>query len=105
MLRMGSNHFWCHESKIGSETHPARLQSIWVAGVGQEQVLSRFDMAEQKNTVSRAQALVQVAPDGAATLVSLGKRPTGLRRHANAPWCGRPPQLTRSNRDSKRDKF
>ena len=45
-------------------------------------------MAEQKNTVSRQQAVVQVAPDGTATLFSLGKRPTGLRRHDNAPWYG-----------------
>ena len=55
---------------------------------GQEQVLSRFDMAEQKLTVSRVQCLVQVAPDGTATLLSFGKRPTGLRRRVGAPWYG-----------------
>lgn len=55
---------------------------------GEEQVLGRHDMAEQKLTVSRAQCLVQVAADGTATVVSLGKRPTGLRRHGGAPWYG-----------------
>ena len=51
-------------------------------------VLGRFDMAEQKLTVSRAQCIVRVAPDGTAVVESLGKRPTGLRRHGNAPWYG-----------------
>lgn len=60
----------------------------YCVGNGQDLVIGRFDMAEQKNTVSRQQAVVQVAPDGTATLFSLGKRPTGLRRHDNAPWYG-----------------
>ena len=55
---------------------------------GEEMVLGRFDMAEQKLTVSRAQCIVRVAPDGTAVVESLGKRPTGLRRHGNAPWYG-----------------
>lgn len=60
----------------------------YCVGNGQDLIIGRFDMAEQKNTVSRQQAVVQVAPDGTATLFSLGKRPTGLRRHGNAPWYG-----------------
>ena len=51
---------------------------------GEELTLGRFDMLEQKLTVSRAQCVVQVAADGTATLYSFGKRPTGLRRA-----CGR----------------
>ena len=37
------------------------------------QVLGRFDMVEQKDTVSRAQCLVRVNADGSAALFSLGK--------------------------------
>ena len=55
---------------------------------GEQQVLSRFDMATQKTTVSRMQCLVHVDADGTASVVSIGKRPTGLRRHSRAPWYG-----------------
>jgi len=55
---------------------------------GEEQVLGRFDMVDQKLTVSRAQCLVQVGADGTALIASLGKRPTGLRRRNDAPWYG-----------------
>ena len=57
---------------------------------GMELIIGRYDMAEQKPTVSRAQCIVQVNEDGTAILESLGKRPTGLRRHGmgGAPWYG-----------------
>ena len=52
---------------------------------GDEQILSRWNMIEQKLTVSRVQCVVQVAPDGAATLESRGKGPT-LWREPGGPW-------------------
>ena len=48
-------------------------------GNGQEQVLGRYDMVEQSVYVSREQCAVQVAADGSAKLVSLGKPPTLVR--------------------------
>lgn len=63
--------------------------SSYTLGNGQTQVLGRWDMAQTKDTVSREQCGVEVAADGTATLVSLGRRPTGLRRHGQgAPWYG-----------------
>ena len=62
--------------------------SEYAVSNGGEQIMGRFDMLEQKLTVSRAQCVVQVLPDGTATISSLGKRPTGLRRHQHAPWYG-----------------
>tara|TARA_B110001452_G_C14945870_1_gene330848 strand:- start:27 stop:470 length:444 start_codon:yes stop_codon:yes gene_type:complete len=60
---------------------------------GEEQVVGRYDMADQDEKsgrmyVSRAQCLIQVAADGTATLTSIGKNPTGLRRRHGAPWYG-----------------
>jgi len=52
---------------------------------GDEQVLSRFHMVEQKLTVSRKQAIVQVHGDGSAALTSLGRGPT-LWRTLGGPW-------------------
>ena len=60
---------------------------------GEEQVVGRYDMADQDEKsgrmyVSRAQCLIQVATDGTPTLTSIGKNPTGLRRRHGAPWYG-----------------
>lgn len=52
----------------------------------QEQVLGRADMVDQSLYVSRQQCLIQVAADGTATLVSVGKPPTLIRAHTGAPW-------------------
>jgi len=52
---------------------------------GDEQVLSRWNMLEQKLTVSRVQAVVQVLADGTALLESRGKAPT-LWRACGGPW-------------------
>ena len=70
--------------------------SEYAVGPGEEQVLGCGDMVAPEQTmreltgqsqlVSQAQCLVQVAPDGTASVVSLGERPTGLRAHGRAPW-------------------
>jgi len=52
---------------------------------GDEQVLSRFHMVDQKLTVSRKQAIVQVHADGSAALTSLGRGPT-LWRALGMAW-------------------
>jgi len=52
---------------------------------GEDQVLSRWNMLDQKLTVSRVQAVVQVLPDGTAALESRGKGPT-LWRERGGPW-------------------
>ena len=57
-------------------------------GNDQQQVLGRSHMTEQSLYVSRKQCIVQVAPDGTATLVSIGKPLTLYRAHNDAPWCG-----------------
>ena len=49
-----------------------------------EQVLSRFHMFEQKLTVSRRQAVVQVLADGTAALTSCGRGPTLWRARGGA---------------------
>ena len=36
--------------------------------------------------VSRQQCVVQVATDGSASILSVGKNPTGWRAHQGAPW-------------------
>jgi hypothetical protein len=60
---------------------------------GGEMVLSRWNMAQPSPSVSRVQAVVQVAPDGTATLHSgpyfggsQGKPPTGVRQGPGSPW-------------------
>jgi len=53
--------------------------------VGDEQVLSRWNMVEQKLTVSRVQATVKVLADGSAKLTSEGKGPT-MWRPGGGPW-------------------
>ena len=52
---------------------------------GDEQVIGRYDTRSQRNTISRAQCVVQVAADGSATLVSIGRGPTGVR-YAGGMW-------------------
>ena len=45
-------------------------------GVGDERMLSRWNMINQKLTVDRAQALIECFKDGTATLTGKGDRPT-----------------------------
>jgi hypothetical protein len=80
------------------------VYSEYDVGMGEETVLSRFDMMEEKNTVSRMQCVVEVLADGTAYVSSLGKRPTGLRARAtqdhrglHAPWYGLLSDPTRMN--------
>jgi len=53
---------------------------------GEQQVLGRYDMAQQSEYVSRSQCSIQVGPDGTATLISMGKPPTAVRSQYGAPW-------------------
>jgi len=50
------------------------------------QVLSRFNMLQQRLTVSRKQCLVSCLADGSATLTSVGRGAT-LWREQGGPWC------------------
>ena len=59
----------------------------YILNNGQVQVLSRWNMARQKLTVSRVQCKVQVSADGTATLTSCGKGPT-LWRAWGGRWVG-----------------
>ena len=52
---------------------------------GDEWVLSRWNMLQPVNTVSRVQCIVQILADGTPSLISSGKGPTGVRR-AGGPW-------------------
>jgi len=60
--------------------------SEYRVGCGEEQVLGRYDMAEQSLYVSREQAIVRVDANGAALLVSVGKPPTLYREAPGTPW-------------------
>lgn len=53
---------------------------------GEEQMLGRRNMIYSKLTVSRVQAVVQVASDGTATLESRGKGPTLWRERGDPLW-------------------
>ena len=52
---------------------------------GDEWVLSRWNMMQQRPTVSRIQAIASVNYDGTATLISNGRGPT-LVRARGSPW-------------------
>jgi len=53
---------------------------------GDEQVLGRYNMLQQKLTVSRRQCTVRCLYDGTATLSSWGRGPT-MWRERGGPWC------------------
>lgn len=69
-------------------------------GIDEEQVLSRWNLLEEKLTVSRKQCIVKIIADGTATLVSEGKAPT-LWRQPGGPWNPLPAgdQVTLSDGD------
>ena len=54
--------------------------------IGDERVLSRWNMEKQKLTVSRIQGIVNVLADGTATITSKGRGPTLYRAGYGAPW-------------------
>ena len=58
----------------------------YVLRVGEEQVLSRWNMVEQSLYVSRIQAVVHVMADGQPLLVSSGRAATLWRAAYGAPW-------------------
>jgi len=60
--------------------------TVYTVNPGADQVLGRYDMAQQKITVSRAQCQVQVGADGTATLYSTGKPVTGFRAQGQYQW-------------------
>lgn len=64
----------------------AGVSAGYTVRCGEEQVLGRWDMMDHSLYVSRKQCLVQVAEDGSAALVSLGKPLTLYRVHNGAPW-------------------
>ena len=83
----------------GSSVPGAQVQCMWyldaVQGIahngysvnsGGEQVLGRYDMMDQEITVSREQAIVRVAQDGKANLISIGRGPTYWREHQMGQW-------------------
>ena len=53
---------------------------------GEAQTLGRWNMFEQKLTVSRMQARIQVSDDGIASVESLGRGPTLWRERGMGPW-------------------
>jgi hypothetical protein len=63
-----------------------RTTRPYTIGAGEEQVLGRYDMASQNPYVSRQQCIVRTATNGTATLVSIGKKPTGWRASAGDAW-------------------
>ena len=65
------------------EGRPCQLP--YLVGAGEEKVLSRYNMLDQKLSVSLAQCVLRSAADGTATLASLGEAPT-LVRAAGGGW-------------------
>jgi len=85
-----SRHFPC----VGeSGQRPEYMYLPYNIAPGSEMVLSRWNMAQPSPSVSRVQAIVQVAPDGTATVHSgpyfggtQGKSPTGWREGPGSAW-------------------
>mmetsp|Transcript_6596 Transcript_6596/g.15384 ORF Transcript_6596/g.15384 Transcript_6596/m.15384 type:complete len:298 (-) Transcript_6596:339-1232(-) len=75
-----SPHF---QKELINEGRPCQLP--YTLKIGDEQVLSRWNMAEQALTVSREQCSVKCSSDGTATLTSTGKGAT-LWSSNGAPW-------------------
>jgi len=64
------------------EGRPCQLP--YSLGVGEEKVLSRWNMIDQSLTVSRKQCIVRCQSDGSATLTSEGPSPTMWRQLGGA---------------------
>ena len=65
------------------EGRPCQLP--YLVGAGEEKMLSRWNMLEQKQNVAQDQCVVRSTFDGTATLVSLGEAPT-LWRATGGAW-------------------
>ena len=72
----------------GREGRPCQLP--YTLGVGDEQALSRWNMIDQKLTVSRKQAIIECNSDGSLKVTSEGKGPTLLRgmQTTGGQWVG-----------------
>ena len=53
---------------------------------GSQLTLGRYDLPMQNPFVSREQCVVVMGADGAATVTSRGKKPTGVRPRYGGPW-------------------
>ena len=80
---VGEKENFCYTVEHDDPDRPYALP--YLLRSGEEQVLSRWNMLEQKMTVSREQAVVECSIDGILTLVSKGKGPT-LWRAYGADW-------------------
>ena len=65
--------------------HPKYWSLPYILCNGEEQVLSRWNMMQQSDYVSRLQCMIKIEPDGTPTLVGLGKAPT-LVRSRGGQW-------------------
>jgi protein phosphatase PTC7 len=79
---------WVLSAQVGGAAYDSsgRTTRPYTIGAGEEQVLGRYDMASQNPYVSRQQCIVRTATNGTATLVSIGKKPTGWRASAGDAW-------------------
>lgn len=70
--------------EFGREGRPCQLP--YILGPDEEQVLTRWNMVEQKINVSKEQCTVKNNADGSATLVSTGRLGPTLWRAPGGPW-------------------
>lgn len=73
-----------HRLEHGREGNPCQLP--YLVGAGEARVRSRYNMVEQKETVSRGQCKVRCTADGAAILASYAECGPALWRTAGGPW-------------------
>jgi len=77
------NKYQHYQLEFGNEGRPCQLP--YTLGVGDEHVLSRWNMIEQRLTVSRVQSTLRCNADGSTTLTSEGKGAT-LWREPGGMW-------------------
>mmetsp|Transcript_24282 Transcript_24282/g.77942 ORF Transcript_24282/g.77942 Transcript_24282/m.77942 type:complete len:235 (+) Transcript_24282:111-815(+) len=75
-----------HDKHIYGREREDYTELPYIVNVGDETVLSRWNMMQPSSFVSRVQCIVQVAPDGTPYLYSCGKPATGCRQGRGAPW-------------------
>jgi len=69
-----------HDKHIYGREREDYTELPYIVNVGDETVLSRWNMMRPSSFVSRVQCIVQVAPDGTPYLYSCGKPATGCRQ-------------------------
>jgi hypothetical protein len=82
---MADNKFGDREFRMEYEREGRPCQLPYQIGSGEEKMLSRWNMIDQKLTVSRGQALIRCKADGTAVLSSEGDSPT-LWRAPGGQW-------------------